>query len=1182
MSSFQLTPSQQRAVEARGGAVLVSAAAGSGKTRVLVERLISYVTDPENPRDIDRFLVITYTNAAAAELRSRIAATLADMVAADPSNARLRRQQDLCGRAQIGTIHRFCTGLLRENCHLLGLAPDFRVAEEERAGALRQSAVEKLLDEAYGDIEKNRDFALLVDTVGAGRDDARLRATVLSLYSQMRSHPAPHRWAARQLDALSTAGVSDAGETVWGRELLDRAGASARYWIKMLRQTLNELDAAGEAGRPVRKAYGGSMEETLNSLEAFDRAAEGGWDAARAALPIAFPRVSGVRNPPDPELYERVKARRSACKKAAERLAESFNMDSAVLLSDIETVRPAMGALLALTARFDRAFVAAKRRQGLVDFGDLEHLALRLLAEGDDSSEPSAVARSLSERFAEVLVDEYQDVNGLQDRLISLISDGGNKLFMVGDVKQSIYRFRLADPGIFIGKYQATGNPESGIDKILLQENFRSRPGVLAAVNRVFEAIMSQELGEIPYDEEARLIAGADYPEEGGAPVTLTLLEAPEADEEGQTPRADQAEAEFVAGQIKALLDRGTPVWENGVSRPLRPGDVAILLRSPGPVGGLYKEALTRLGVPVQAEQGGSFFSSLEVSVTLSLLAVIDNPRQDVALISALRSPVFGFTPDELSLIRAGTPEGDFYAAVTAYRDRNPKCEAFVDLLHRLRDFASDGTVSELLRRLYVETDLPALCLAMAGGQVRRSNLTALYRCALRYEAGGGGSLFGFVSFLRRMMERGEEPAAAALAPENCVAITSIHRSKGLEYPVVFLAGTGRRFNKRDLIAPVLLHPRLGLGPMLTDPDLGLEYPTLPRQAVSQRLNAEGLSEEMRVLYVAMTRARERLYISGCFKKPEELVEKLSQTLTDPPDPTALAEASCCAHWLITAALLCEDGVLRLERAAASGKAPEGEEAALEIACGDPSDAARNEALAARMRWEYPHRAAADLPAKLTATELKTPDLAATSDPEAAPLRHRETAFRSPRPEKKEAPRPLAGAEAGTALHLVMQRIDLSGVSTAEAVAAEIKRLESAGHLDPEQARAVDPEAIAAFFRSDTGRRILSAATIHRELRFSLLADAEQFFGPQVRGEEILLQGVVDCCLENADELTIIDYKTDYVNQNTLQSRAEGYYSQLLAYAGAMERIFQKPVKACILYFLTAKEAVFVPLNAKR
>ena len=1173
MAKLEFTPSQRAAIYSRESSVLVSAAAGSGKTWVLTERLMAYITDEQVPKDIDSFLSITYTRAAAAELRGRILSELMARSAAEPENRRLRRQANLCYRAQIGTIHSFCTTVLRENAHSLGISPDFKVLDEDRASVMRRRALQNVLDSAYE--KMTPEFRLLADTVGAGRDDRRLEEIILTLHEKMQSHPDPEKWAEEQKRLMELNGVSDAGETPWGAYLLQKAKGSAEHWAGELESFVHMICQDPELEK-IAKAYSPSLEETALALRDFSRRLDEGWDAAKRSLPIPFPRLGALRASPAPELSERIKARRESCKKAAEKLAADFASNSGELLRAMQAMAPAMICLLEITVAFSHRFASEKRRAGCVDFSDLEHMAAELLV-GKDGT-PTDLARRLSQRYTEIMVDEYQDVNAVQDMLFRAVSRDEKNLFMVGDVKQSIYRFRLADPGIFLEKYRSFAHMEQAgageSRKILLQENFRSRACILEAANHVFGNIMSRELGELDYDEEARLKCGAAYySPEHECPVELSVIPLPEDGDE-ERPDKTLLEARAAARKIRELVERQTPVFDGGDIRPADYGDVVILLRSPGAAGQIYAAALAEQGIPVADTQGESFFSTPEVQAIVSLLAVIDNPHQDVPLISALRSAFFGFSSNDLARIRAAAPKDSFFDALCADALSGGKSAEFLQILTELRELAPDLPTDVLLRRIYDRIDAMATLAPMATGAERQRNLLMLMEYGAQFEAEGFRGLFKFVAALRRMEERGEQPGLAAGNGGRSVSIMSIHKSKGLEFPIVFLCDTARRFNRQDMIGSVLIHAELGLGCKYTDLSRGIEYPTLARRAIAAKMTDELLSEEMRVLYVAMTRAKERLFITCALRNPERTIEKLRAGAASPIPPQELSGAQSMAHWLIQTALLPQDRLLlRIEQSdaviAAEDPAAESSPEA------DPTVEAR---LAQQLDFVYPHEQAVLLPSKLTATDLKSAGRLGMADAESAELLPRSRgAFRMP---ELGGVRALTGAERGTATHLVMQYIDFSRTDTLDAVKGEIARLERGGHLTPQQAEGVDAGAVLNFFCSEVGRRVLRADRVMRELPFSLLCDAGEYF-PGGAGEELLLQGIIDCCIEEHGKLTIIDYKTDYVNYNNLEEKINYYKGQVRTYAKAVRRLTGMPVAGMLLYFLRGGIAVSMDKNGE-
>ena len=1233
---MNFTPSQQEAILLRGRSVLVSAGAGSGKTRVLTERLMEYL-DPQSggaqPRELSEFVVITFTRAAAGELRGRIAAAITARLQQHPENARLRRQLALCRSASICTIHTFCANLLRENAARAGISPGFRILEEERAERLRAEALERVLERRYAAEEE--DFLRLADTVGAGRDDSRLAEQILKLHAAIQSHADPLAWTRSQL-ALLRGEEQDFAHTPWGAELLREGAETTRFWAAEMERCL----AAMQGEESIRKACGDSFSRTAQALRRLEEAFGEGWDAARGALPVPFPRLNPVRNNPDPRLHEQLKARRDLCKKAMEKLEKTFAEGSAAQLAGLRASAPAMAVLLELAEELEGEFQGGKRRLNGLDFNDLEHRALSLLRTPE--GQPTALANSVAGRYAEIMVDEYQDVSRVQDALFEVLSRGGRNLFFVGDVKQAIYRFRLADPSIFTEKAARYAAASSG-RLIRLQENFRSRPEVLACVNAVFRSCMSAALGDLDYGPEDALIPGAAFPGAGERPELMLIPR-----EDGELGAAE-AEAEAVAANIERMLAGGAAVTEDGTPRPLRCGDIAILLRAPGAVGGSFRRALMKRGIPTAAGSAEDFYGSEEVAAVFAMLTVMDNPHQDLPLLTVLRSPGIGFSADRLSMIRATLPEGDFYSALCLSDDA--QAAAFLQRLNRLRGEAPDRNPADLMERVIEEMDLYALCSAMPDAERRLRRLSALLQMAETFRRGDETGLHRFVLWLRNRERKGIDPGAGGEGAD-AVQILSIHKSKGLEFPVVFLSGLGRAFNRQDLRDTVLLHPKLGLGPKATDPVRMLEYPTAARRAVESRIGRETLSEEMRLLYVAMTRARERLILTACVRKPEAQLRaaaSLALPLSLPDDVPAsfpgtddapasspgahasadgkvpaafLRPASCPLQWVLAAQA--REGCFRLtgpegeaqertEEAAESvgitadepeaGSEHPGETGARPDAAGDRSgetgapaadagpeaempseakddrnaetrseqDAALDALLERNLSWRYPWASAEELPSKVTPTELKGLRERDGDAVSTSPAAAGEPVIRLPALGEQQ----LSATRRGSAAHQVLQYIDFSRTGSEDAVREEILRLQRGEFLTEEEAKSVSPGMIRRFFASDLGRRLLGAERCRREFRFSLMTEARSVYPEAPEDERILLQGAVDCCFEEDGALVVLDYKTDRVDsEEALRERTERYRLQLETYAKALERIFGLPVKEKILYFLRAERQV--------
>ena len=1199
---FPLTEEQRKIVDDRGGELLVSAAAGSGKTRVLVERLLDRVA--AEGLDIDRFLVITYTKAAAAELRGRIAQELSDRLAENPNDRHLRRQTTLVYRAQISTIHSFCKSLLQENGHLLDLDPDFRLCDEGEGRVLLAQALEEVLDHRYEDLEEDSPFAQLVDTLSTGRDDSRLAQIATAVFNQVQSHPDPARWLREERARWDLDGVDDLSRTPWGALLLEDLRRQARFCVGQLLQAL----ALAEGDELLSRNYGPSISASLDGLDALLR--ESTWDGACRCLPISFPAAgrkkkrSAVLSPMEEERAalagERMKAIRERCRDMMEKAAEPFSGYTAAQMEELALSSPAVQGLIDLVLDLQEGFSREKLRRGLVDFSDLEHFAVKLLTTEDGG--PSELAKFCSARYDEVLVDEYQDTNQVQNTIFDAISGGGRKLFQVGDVKQSIYRFRLADPTIFLRKYREFPDGEQGEEgkprRRVLSRNFRSRPQVLEGCNDLFRSIMSTEFGELDYTDDQALVPGKNFPaglsEEAPDPYALELDAIDLSflgEQEGEKESKEYLEARFAAQRIRALLEEPLMVEEGDGLRPMRPSDVMILLRSPNPVLHHYLRALNEEDIPWTADGGGDFFESTEVNVALAILQIVDNPRQDVALISALRSPVYGFSGDKLALLRA-EGRGDFYSVlVQAAQNGDMECQGFLDQLDELRFGAGDRTCRQLIWHIYEKTNLLGVFGAMEGGGERQSNLLSLYALAGQMENGGCRTLFQFLLRLERLKNAGSKLGADSGGRHEGegVSILSIHRSKGLEKPVVLVCGLSKQINREDLKRPVLFHSELGVGPRGLDRERMVEYTTLARCAVARQLERERLAEELRLLYVAMTRAREKLILTMALSKGADGLARLGKEL--PIAPQTLERQQSVGAWVLLYALTRpEGGGLRAlaglpEEVAGQEErgpawdirwvdgVPLGGERKVEGHYSDAPQAEEwDEGLAARLSWTYPHLAAANLPSKLTATQIKGRALDREAVEDAAPPPRRDQPITRPSFIAEE--RGLTPAQRGTALHLAMQYVALESGRTPEQVGEELDRLTQAGFLTPLQRQAIEPERLAALLNSPLGAAMAEAGEgCHREFKFSVLVSALDYY-PEGRGEEVLLQGVIDAWFEEGGAITVVDFKSDRVPPGGERARAEEYRPQLAAYSQALSAILGRPVNRQVLWFFTTDTAV--------
>ncbi|MCL2046968.1 MAG: helicase-exonuclease AddAB subunit AddA [Oscillospiraceae bacterium] len=1213
------TPQQEAAIFHRNGSLLVSAGAGSGKTRVLVERLLNRV---EQGDDLDEFLVITFTKAAAAELRERIHDEILKKIAVEPDNRRLRKQRMLVGNAAIGTIHSFCADILREHAHLVSISPDFRVADEEESMLLKSDILDELLNKAYETIDKNDGFRALIDATLAGRDDRRLVSMILDVHTKMRSNPEPEKWAMEQAAKYHVKNTGELSDTIWGSYLMEKVYADSKYWYETLKEMREEIRVYDDFDA----AYGPSIDVSLADCERFLASFDIGWDECHKNNKIEFPRAKQARG------YDNYKNIRNKCKDELAKCTAIFNINSMEHYDDIHHVFPALTALMEFILDFDIAYMEEKRNRGLVDFSDLEHLSLSLLRE-KDSGEKTDTAHFLAKRFKEIMVDEYQDINAVQEMIFNAVSENGNNIFMVGDVKQSIYRFRLADPTIFLEKYK---NANTAL--VLLSKNFRSRGEILNFVNSIFEKIMTEDLGEMDYTEKEKLICGRDDEKQLETAVDLNVIDMSTYDDEDDEDSPDKisVEAQFIAKRIIELVNGPWQIPDGkGGMRNIEHSDIVILLRSVSGKAWHYAKALGEYDIPYDTPDGEGFFDTVEVSAVLSLLSVIDNPMQDIPLAAVLRGPIYGFSANDLARIRTENEGEDFYSALVNAAKTDEMFSHFLDDIDNMRQLAPDMSIVSFLWHIYNTTGILGRVSAMSGGKKRRMNLILLAEHALRFEENGYKGLYRFLAFIKDLKEKGVELTSAKEAiSQNAVRIMSIHKSKGLEFPIVFLADTSKLFNFQDLQKPLVMHPQLGVGIKRIDTKRMVEYPTIARTAISRLIKSEMLSEELRILYVAMTRAKEKLIITAAFKdamreieKYLELVKPEAFDINRPIAAPVLEGVRHMAGWILAAVLskygqndifpdenglIYFDSDFKFQLISVAGNINDDEDMAQhQEGTRGQSDIEEREAyvdsisendvdnlneradiwanaynkalsrLREQFSYEYPHEAALNLPSKLTVTELKRRELEDENDDEGdyanyvKAQRSDAHRFTLDEPGFVSSIVGLSAAQRGTALHLAMQHIDFAYCQKEEDVRMELERLLDKGFITLMEKEAIDVEKIIRFFQSEIGKRMIVGENLKREFRFSLLRPAKSIY-PEAGEDMILIQGIIDCFFEEQGELVLVDFKTDNVDAQTLEMKTESYIPQLREYSEALERISGKKVKERIIYFLSIDTAVNV------
>jgi len=1166
----KLTPQQRQAVEDRGGRLLVSAAAGSGKTKVLVDRLLKYLNDPADPANLDEFLIITYTKAAASELRGKIAAKLTEAIAAQPENKHLQRQMQRLFLTKISTVHGFCGDLLREFAYKLDLSADFRVADENECSEIRQTVLSDLLDRAYESAGEDADFRAFVDTQGLGRTDKLVSEIILKVYDSARCHLNPEEWLEECLRDADVDGISDASQTVWGRFLMDDLFCYLDGQIDVIRKCAQLAEASEGLQKPAA-----TLRDTLYRLEHLRAATT--WDEIIARKNIDYGRLTFPRKGIDTDLVEQIKACRNACKKGLDKRLRTFGDTSDQVLGDLAQSAAGTRGLIALVRQFGEDFDRVKRSRRCVDFGDLEHKTLDLLL-GKSRNSPTAAAREISQRFREIMVDEYQDSNGVQDAIFMTLTGQKQNCFMVGDVKQSIYQFRLADPGIFLKKYADYVHASDAVAgqgrKIMLNANFRSGGEVVEAVNAVFCDCMSPAVGGLVYGEEEMLREGVPHIPLPDPAVELYGIEVQD--------EKYVEEADFVADRVAELLDGNHVVRDRDSLRPVQEDDIVILLRSPGSTGYYFQRALETRGIRCSSGSGGDLLQTQEIGVLRALLQTIANPQQDIPLIATLASPVFGFTADDLASFRGKQKKGSVYDALCA--DDSPKTAAFLEILAELRWEARMSTLAQLIEKIFVLTRMDSIFAAMDGGETKRDNLQVFYQLAADFEATSRRELNQFLEHLDALEEKGLLSAAEGTG--GAVTIMSIHKSKGLEFPVVFLCNLSREFNRESLRAQVLCDKELGMGMSVADAASRIRYPAISKRAIMAKTAAESLSEEMRVLYVAMTRPKDRLIMTYASKNLQADLQELALRSRIGGTEQLTKDADCPGAWVLLSAIgRVEAGelhalggkpaetrvsdhpwlirVVEARRQETVASAPAQPESVL------PDDAIVQ--LQDALRFSYAHHAATMAPSKMTATQRKGRFKDQEASENAEENRIISHSWRRP----SFVSHTVAGKTYGTAIHSVMQYIRYEACSDVSSVDEQIRELAESGFITADTAAMADRKQIAAFFNTDIGMKLRSGTDHVREFKFSILDDAQNY-GAGLEGEKVLLQGVVDCAMIEEDGITIIDFKTDYVTEETLPEMTERYRLQVQTYAQAMSRIYQKRIKASYLYFFRLNR--FVPV----
>ncbi|MFJ7735934.1 helicase-exonuclease AddAB subunit AddA [Lysinibacillus sp. NPDC097287] len=1215
------TDDQWKAIYASGQDTLVSAAAGSGKTAVLINRMIEKVVAKENPINVDELLVVTFTNASAAEMRHRMAQALEKAIIENPSSSHLRRQLSLINKAQISTLHSFCLAIVKQYAYMLEIDPGFRIANEAEVALLRDDVLADVLEAAYDTLDEAKAHALyrLIDSFTSDRDDQAIEILMSKLYDTSRVHAEPFKW----LKSLPEEYKLAEDVTIDDLELSQYVKLTVKHSLEeafVLISEMREITLKPDGPAP----YAETAEIDFAMIQEGIRISrEGTWQELFDYFgTVKWTKLKSVKKDAlaNPDLQDLAKKKREAAKKIVNKMKETYFVRTpARLLEEIRLMAPTIETLVELTEQFSEQFSMAKLERGIIDFSDLEHFALQILTiEEDGNLKPSPIALDFKKRFKEVLVDEYQDTNMLQETILQLVKNGDEQngnLFMVGDVKQSIYRFRLAEPKLFMRKYgDFVEEPENTGMRIDLNANFRSRKEVLDGTNYVFAQIMGERVGEIDYDEKASLKPAAPY-DDKEVPVELTILHPPQeevTDEDDQAEpviseaseleelKKSQYEARFIIERIQQLMAEGTTVFDtkSGAERPLKYSDIVILMRSMTWSADLVEE-FKLAGIPLYAESSKGYFDALEVMIMLNTLKVIDNPYQDIPLASVLRAPFVGLTENELAKIRLAEPKAPFYDALKQFvRSEGrgvqsvtfEKLQRFMLQFENWRDLARRGSLSDLIWKIYLDTHYYEMVGAMPNGRQRQANLRVLHDRALMYEKTAFRGLFRFLRFIDRMRTRGDDLGTAKSIGEkdDVVRLVTIHSSKGLEFPVVFVAGMGRPFNKMDFHNPYLFDQDYGLAVKAIDPEDRITYTSLPFLAMKEKKELEMRAEEMRVLYVAMTRAKERLILVGSVRNWEKTREKWQDAQSLPLDAPLQeylrARANSYFDWVGPAVARhidfapLADGpyktrdnpsrwfVQAMSTLAFDYEMPlDHEELQQELATIE--DQALFNEIKNRFQAQYKFQQSTLKRSKTSVSEIKRlENLQRQEEPEyffSAP--QKQTTTIAPRPAFLQEKR-MTGAEIGTVVHAVMQHVPQWGFSTVQEVETFVEDLVAKQLLTEAEAKVVPCEKIVHFFTTDIGQRFKEAKQIRKEMPFTISRVDED-------GDAQIVQGIVDCLFEDSNgNWVLLDYKTDHIQAHfaeepALSKELLGRYAvQLRVYSEAIESILHIKVSEKVLY----------------
>ena len=1174
------TPEQSQAIYKKDSNILVAAAAGSGKTAVLVERIINKII--KEKIDIDKLLVVTFTNAAASEMRERILKSIYKIIdSEEPQDEEtinhLQRQITLLNKASICTIDSFCLDVIKNNFFEIEISPNFRIADTAEIDLLKQEVLEKLFEEKYENHDK--DFEKLIKTYTSYRDDTPLKDVILRIYTYIESNPFPLKWLKEQVEKFNIKDVKqDFSNTEWGKILLQNMKEELEDCIKKLQAEEKRLSFESEL-----EQYERIILSDIQQLEMVYANLEN-WDKAYSLINnVDFLRWPTSKKITNPEKDKAKAIRDKVTKDFKAKRAKIFTANSETANVDLIEMYEVLSKLEKLIIDFDIEFSKNKKDRNIVDFSDVEHLALKILVKEDET--PSEIAKKYQEKFTEIAIDEYQDSNLVQEYILTSISNGKN-IFMVGDVKQSIYKFRQAMPDLFLSKYSNYSENEANDKglKIKLFKNFRSRKNVLDFTNLIFENIMGEKLGEIDYTEEEYLNLGASY-EEGKEDLVseIDILDTvEEVDEiqddteiEGNTQSIDEEaleetekvedielEAKFVAQKIRDLIDSKFQVYDNkkGEFRDIRFRDIVILLRSTKNKANIFEKELTNQNINVYSDTSQEYLESYEIQVIMDLLKIIDNPYQDIPLVHVMLSSIGMFTDDDLLEIRLCDQNDDFYTTLLKSRlsvreELREKIDIFLSKIEDFREKNGYIDLDELIWTIYEETGFLNYVALMPNGALRVANLKMLFERAKQYESASFKGLFNFINFIERIKLGSGDLGAAKLIGENedVVRIMSIHKSKGLEFPVVFLSCTGSGFNMMDLNSDILLHQKIGIGVKYIDYDRQIKYDTISKLALREKLLEENLSEEMRILYVALTRAKEKIYVTGIIKDYQKNKEKM-QELVDiykkengKINPILIKKYKKYIDWILLVYMynfenskdILKINTIKRKDILKNIKKEDKEEVDIFKVLEEKSKDIKEEDLLKfknQLIFEYKYKGLSDIPTKESVTNIVHKNV----EVEAFEAINKE--YEDDNEEKNiELPKPkflvgteeetITPAKRGTLVHLCMKNLDFNKDYSLDDIKSLIDDLEAREIITSKEKEAINPWIIFKFTKSNIWSELKVAKEYHKEEAFYINVPAKDVMDTSL-DENILVQGIIDLYYSTKnDELVLLDYKTDFVAQ---------------------------------------------------